>query len=496
MRYRAYLRDRYSTMVVFTARIVSLIGVILLLPLVILPFYPDEVNYAWSFIATGLTLIIGGGLIGWRLKRAVDASLDIAEGSVIVLFAWLIAMLAGAVPFIVIDDLNFTQALFESTSGWTTTGLSVVDVTTTPNIILFYRSVLQLAGGAGFAVIMVSALSGPVGLGLNIAEARTDQLAPHIRQSALIVIRIYSGYVIFGIIALWLAGMSLFDAINHSFAAISTGGFSTRAESIGYWDNTVIEAVVIVLMLLGTINFLTAYTLIRGKYKDFTRNSEVRLLFTLLPIMSVLLFVGVAFDLYDSIEKGVRVSIFEIASALSTTGFATVDYNTWLVVSDFGWLLLIALMTIGGGSGSTSGGIKQYRVFVLFKGIVWEFRRAFMSPYTVNEPSVWQGEHQGFLTDARVRVVALFVSLYVFGMIVGTGLLTLHGYSLADSFFEFASTIGTVGLSVGVTSADAAASQLWVQIFGMFLGRLEFFAVIVGLIKLVQDTQFWLSKES
>jgi trk system potassium uptake protein TrkH len=134
-----------------------------------------------------------------------------------------------------IGGLNFTQAVFESTSGWTTTGLSVVDVSVAPRLVLLYRSLMQLAGGAGLAVIMLSALAGPAGTGLSAAEGRADQLVPNVRRSAKLVVTIYSGYVIFGGVALNLAGMGWFDALNHAFAAISTGGFSTRAESIGSW---------------------------------------------------------------------------------------------------------------------------------------------------------------------------------------------------------------------------------------------------------------------
>lgn len=147
------------------------------------------------------------------------------------------------------QKLNFTQALFESVSGWTTTGLSVVDVTQCSRLILLWRSIMQLAGGAGLAIIMLAAIVGPVGPALSIAEGRTDQLVPHVRKSAKMVLLIYAGYAAVGILAYHLAGLPLFDSINHSFAAISTGGFSTQPESIGHWDSVLVEAVTLPLMI-------------------------------------------------------------------------------------------------------------------------------------------------------------------------------------------------------------------------------------------------------
>lgn len=489
MRYRRYLRERYKALLGYMGEILIIIGIVYLIPLVILPLYPNEFKYSASFVAVGIASIIGGWILSARLRPTENISLELSEASVLILFAWLLAILIGTVPFMVVDGLNFTQATFESTSGWTTTGLSVVDVTTTPKIILFYRSVIQLAGGAGFAIIMISSIAAPAGMGLSAAEGRTEQLVPHIRESASIVMRIYMAYAIVGVLALWIAGMSFFDAINHAFASISTGGFSTRVESIGYWDSAIIEAIIIVLMLLGTLNFLTAYTLFKGKIGPFVRNGEVRLVAILIPIMSAALLMGVTIQAYDQLGKSLRVAVFEVVSALSTTGYSTVSYVPW---EPFGWLILILGMVIGGGSGSTSGGIKHYRIYVLIKGLRWEFQRAFLPAHSVNEPIVWQGEDRGFLTDTKVRGVALFVFLYMAILMVGTGIVSLHGYSIDASLFEFASSLGTVGLSVGVTNSDAPSTLLWTETIGMFLGRLEFFAVIIGFFKIATDAREWL----
>lgn len=486
MRYRHYLRGRYRALLGYLGSLFMTIGGVFFLPLMVLLFYPDEFIYAGDFLIVAVPFVLLGAFMRRRFKPLADdeRSITVQEGMVLVFVIWLMAVFVGSLPLMLALDLNLTQAVFESTSGWTTTGLSVVDVETAPRIVLFYRSLLQLAGGAGFVIIALAALAGPAGSGLTTAEGRSEQLAPHVRQSAGIVLRIYLSYIVVGVVALYVAGMDWFDAVNHAFTALATGGFSTRPESIGYYDSAVIEGVIIVLMILGGLNFLTAYTLLRGKFRAVWRNGEVRLEAILLLITIPLIFVFTTAPLYDDLGKQIRVAIFDTTSALTGTGFASVDQAGW---NAFGWMIFVILMTIGAGSGSTAGGLKLIRVYIITKAVRWELRRAFLPKHTVNEPAIWQGESRGFLNDEMVRRVALYVFLYIGFLVAGTAITTAHGYTVGESLFEYASTLGTVGLSVGVTMPDAPASLLWAQTIGMFLGRLEFFAVFIGLTKLLLD---------
>ena len=361
MRYPEFLRQRYRGILGYTGMIIGIEGAIILLPLLCLPFYGNEIAISRGFALPGLLMLVAG----WGLSRLClpeDAFyLSYQEGPVIVLLSWITAVLAGAIPFLVTLDLNFTQAVFESTSGWTTTGLSVVNVATAPHLVLFYRSVLQYAGGAGFAIIVLSALAGPPGTALGAAEGREGQLVPHVRRSAKLVASMYGCYALVGMAALRAVGMGWFDALNHSFSAVSTGGFSTQPQSIGHWHSPSVEAVTIVLMLLGATSFLTAYMLLTGKFQSIKRNGELRLQFALLLFFIPVLFFGATSSLYPGLHKALRVAIFEAVSALSTTGFSTVGYEGW---GGLGWLVLIVLMLIGGGTGSTAGGMKQYRVYI------------------------------------------------------------------------------------------------------------------------------------
>lgn len=483
MRYSTYLRQRYRAIVGYTGLIGLIAGLGILAPLIALIAYPEERAIAWGFLLPGVLLCLLGGLL-WLFIPKETVSLTLQEGAVVVVLGWLLAVVFGAAPFMLIDGLTLTQAVFEATSGWTTTGLSVVDVTQTSRLILLYRSTTELLGGAGLAIITLSALTGPAGSGLSAAEGRSEQLTPHVRQSAKLVLMIYSGYVVVGIVALWLAGMGWFDAVNHSFAALSTGGFSTRPDSIGYWDSPAVEAVTVVLMILGGLNFVTSYLLLTGKFKAVMRNGQVRLQAIVIPLCILILLLGVVPLVHPEWGKAVRVAVFETVTALSTTGLSTVGYTDW---NSLGMIVFIGLMLIGGGAGSTAGGIKQLRIYILFRSLLWELKRMLLPQQAVSEPHIWQSEQRKFLSDEQIRQVGVFVFLYLVTFLIGSAIVAAYGYTLQEALFEFASTMGTVGLSVGVTAADAPIGMLWTQIVGMFLGRLEFFTVFVGVIRLIKD---------
>jgi trk system potassium uptake protein TrkH len=343
---------------------------------------------------------------------------------------------------------------------------------------------MQLAGGAGLAIIMMSAITGPTGVGVSTAEGRSDQLVPQVRQSARLVLLIYTSYAAIGTLAYWVTGMSMFDAVNHSFAAVSTGGFSTRVDSIGHWDSVAIEAVTLPLMVLGNLSFVTAWSLWRGRLRLVVRNGEVRLMAALIPLSVAAVFVFTCTSLYPQITKAFRVAIFETVTAITTTGFSTVSYGNW---NAFGVFVLIVLMLIGGGTCSTAGGIKQFRVYLFWKLLIWEVKRSLMPRTSVMERPIWEGNRRVFVDDARVRQVGVFVFLYLMTYMLGTMILCASGYSLPDSLFEFASAIGTVGLSVGVTSATMPDVALWAEAVAMFMGRLEFLVVITSVIKMAGD---------
>ncbi len=485
MRYRSHLRGQYRALVGYFGNILFFIGLTVLSPLLALPFYPDEIIHISEFVLPGVPVLLLGWWLRWHYTPDDPVPLTIQEGMVIVVMAWLAACALGTLPFLFGGYLGFHQAFFESASGWTSTGLSVMDVTVQPKLILLYRSIIQLVGGAGFVIFILSAIAGPPGMGLSTAEGHDPQrLVPNMRRSATIVVRLYLAYNLFGILALRLAGMTWFDAVNHSFTAVATAGFSTRAASIGYWDSPMIEGVIVVLMLLGSINFFIAYQVIQGRFSAVRRDGELRVMGFLLTFSTVIMFGWVTLGAFDTTGKAIRVAIFEIVSAVSTCGFSTVSYTP---LPQLSWLLLTLLMIIGGNAGSTAGALKQVRIYILWVAAKWEITRNFLPQNAINRPKLWHGDENAVLDEKTVRDAALYVIIYITLLLLGTLFVTGYGYGVGESFFEYASAMGTVGLSIGVTAADAPAGVLWALVTGMLVGRLEFYALVVGVIKIVKD---------
>jgi len=488
MRRNPHLLARYKAILSHSGAVLLLNGLAMLIPLLALIGWPAERVYAAAFVVPALAQILLGALV-WRAFRPRPAvGLTLQEGAVIVFISWVLIAAFSAVPYAAATGYSFTHAAFESVSGWSGTGLTVTDVLAAPHMILVWRSITQFLGGAGLALIMLATIAGPLGQNLSVAEGRTDQLAPHVRDSAKIVLVMYSAYAVFGTLALWAAGMTIFDAVNHALTALATGGFSTHPESIAFFDSTVIEAVVIVLMLLGGTNFLTAYLFMQGKFRVVWRNAEIRTAFFAITVSVCLLAaVLVHANALPGVGKALRVAVFEPISALTGTGFQTTVYGAW---SALPLLLIITLMVIGGGAGSTSGALKQLRVYMVVRSILWEFRRSIRPKSVVEENYICYGTGRMYVDDARIRAAQNYIAVYVAGLLLGTAIVAAHGYPLGAALFEYASAQGTVGLSLGITNAATPPAILWTMMAGMFLGRLEFYVVFVSIVKILRDARY------
>lgn len=452
---------------------------IILLPLIILPFYQDEVKYVLCFmIPAGIALILGFTLS--KIHVPEDYRLSIGSDAIIVVGIWILATLFSALPFVLAGMLNFTQAYFEAMSGWTTTGLSVVDVTKAPKLFLFFRSVMQFFGGFGIVLVVVSALSESLGMRLYTAEGHNDKLLPNLAKSARLILKIYMGYLIAGTILYVIFGMPVFDAVNHCMAALSTGGFSTKVESIGAYNNLAIELITVILMLLGETNFFANMLLVKRKFRAFFSLGETKLTLSAIAIAVPVVAVISLLPLYGNLTKALRISFFNVVSALTTTGFSTVVYNDWPA---FAWLVMILMMIIGGGTGSTAGGIKSGRVYLLLKQIVWSVKRKFMPERMVNRPAIYRPEGKINISMELFSESANYTLTFLALLFIGTSILAACGYPLQDSLFEFASALGTVGLSIGLTSINTSPVALWTMTTGMLLGRLEIFVVFYAIIK-------------
>lgn len=477
--------EGYKLIVGYLGIVTMLVGFINLLPLLTLFAYKQEVSNAKYFIIPGTIAVLVGYLFTFFVKGKEKGKLHKNQDAIIVVSSWIIAIFVSALPFVLTGNYNFTQAIFETTSGFSTTGLSVVDVGTAPKIFLMHRSIILFFGGIGLVLVMMSVLSDTYGMRLYTAEGHSDKLMPNLIKSARVIIAIYAGYILSGTILYVIFGMSIFDALNHSIAAVSTGGFSTKPESIGFYNSLPIEIITIVLMLLGCTNFLVHLFLIKGKFKEFFNHCEVKFMVFLIgvvtPIMTVLLLYGFV----DNVPQGIRVAVFQAVSALTTTGFQTVPtFTTW---SSPLLLLIIILQLIGGGAGSTAGGIKQFRVYIVLKDMWWRIRQKFAHKRIIRVNKIERFGQKEIVDDKFKLEINAFIVLYLSIFLIGTFIFTLFGYSIEESMFEFSSAISTVGLSMGITGYDAHPIILWTASIGMFVGRLEIYIIFLGLIRLLSD---------
>ena len=464
-------------------KLMVLIGLFILASLAVLPWYPEDSIYWLDFLIPG-GFSAGLGLLICFFGRPENDSngtwrSNMGKSSLTVLFAWSWGVLIGALPFILADKLTVVQALFEAVSGWTTTGLSTIDVAITPKIFLFHRSFMQYCGGLGFIMMMVLFISNKHAMGLYSAEGHPDKIMPNIKKTAQAIFIIYNICLVLGTVAYRIAGSSWFDGICHSMCSLSTGGFSTRAGSIGEYDSLPIEIITIVLMLIGTTNFAALILLAKGKVGAFFKVSEVRFMFLLLALVIPPTALSLSHGLGMSLGEGFRRSSFDIVSALSTSGYCSMSYADW---PHFAVGMLILMMLVGGGIGSTAGGIKLSRVYLLLRMAASNIRRKLTPSRTVEAPSYVKATGKEPIDRDLAEDTSGFVICYMLLFIVGSMLITVTAdCTLTEAMFDFASSIGTVGLSIGITGPMTDNATLIIEMVGMLMGRLEIFIVMVGI---------------
>ncbi len=466
-------------------KLMILIGILVLFPITVLPWYPEDASYTMDFVYPGGASVLLGvifSVIAMRKKQNTekpDWKTSMGRSSLTVLFAWSWGVLIGALPFYLSGQLNFVQSLFEAVSGWTTTGLSVVDVRETPMIYLFHRSFMQYCGGLGFIMVMILFISSKHSMSLYSAEGHPDKIMPNIKKTAQAIFIIYNVCLVLGTIAYRIAGMTWFDGICHAMCSLSTGGFSTKLNSIGEYNSLSIEIITIVLMIIGTTNFAALLLLVRGKVRDFCKVSEVRFMFLLLLLAIPPTAVSLMHGLDISFGEGLRKATFDIVSAMSTTGYSTMSYAEW---PQFAIAMLILMMVIGGGIGSTAGGLKIARAYLLLRLAGRNIKRKLSPSRTVEAPEYTKASGKAPIDDELAEDTTGFFIAFMSIYVVGSLALTVAAdCTLTEAMFDFASSLSTVGLSIGITNPTTCSAALIVEMLGMLLGRLEIFIVLIGI---------------
>lgn len=447
-------------------------------PLITCAVFAEGGSAVWFAICAGICLAIGGLLI--LVKKPQNKRLFSREGFVIVALSWIALSVFGALPFFLSGAIpNFIDALFETVSGFTTTGASILtDVEALPKSMLMWRSFTHWVGGMGVLVFVMAFLPLSGGQNMHIMKAESpgpsvSKLVPRVKTTALLLYSIYFVLTLIEFIMLLCGGMTGFEALNTSFATAGTGGFGIYNSSIGSFS-PYIQVVVTVFMLLFSVNFNSYFFLINRKFRE-AFNTEVIVFFIIVTTAITILTLDNR-AIYPETGDSLRNSAFTVASLISTTGFSTVDFNAW---SELSRTILVIIMFIGACAGSTGGGIKVSRIIILFKSLGKELK-VMVHPKQIKKIKI--GSHP--IEHETVRSVSVFMIAYIVVFVISLVIVSFDNHDLITNFTAVTASINNIGPGlelVGPTENFAFFSvpSKIVLIFDMLAGRLELFPMLI-----------------
>ena len=453
-----------------------------------------------GILYAGFLSIIVGGLFQFATK-GFKKQIKKREGYLVVTLGWIIMSMSGTLPYILTGSIpSFTNAFFETMSGYTTTGASILnDIESIPNSILFWRSTTHWIGGMGIIVLAIAILPllGIGGMQLFAAEApgpSADKLHPRIKDTAKRLWLIYFTFTIIEAILLKLAGMSIFDAINHAMSTLSTGGFSTKNASVAHWNSQpLIQYIIILFMFIAGTNFILSYFAFKGKFSKILKDEEFKVYFISISILTILVALFVYFQadisktpteiqaiahpmINGRFESSLRHALFQVVAVVTTTGFVTADFTIW---TPFLTVLFFILMFTGASAGSTAGGVKIMRHIIMIKNGFLEFKR------TLHPNAIIPVRYSGRAVERGIvfNIMAFFI-LYLIVFVIGSSVFAILGLDFISAVGVAASSLGNVGPALGTFSPVNNYDSLpdfgkWWSSFLMLLGRLELFTVLI-----------------
>ncbi|MCI1711119.1 MAG: TrkH family potassium uptake protein [Chiayiivirga sp.] len=453
------------------------------LPPLLLAVALDEQEAIEAFVDSFLAAAVPGFLLWWPLRK-VKYELRLRDGFFITTGIWVLVSLVSAIPFVLAPpNMNYTDAVFEAVSGFTTTGATtIVGIDALPRSVLLYRQSLNFYGGMGIIVLAVAIL--PMlkvgGMQLFRAEStgpgKDSKLTPRIAETAKALWLIYFGLNVLCALAFWIGGMSLFDAVCHALSTIATAGFSTHDAGFGFWDSTLLDAIATVFMFVGGVNFALHYVAWRrASFDSYLGDSELRAYAVIIGVVTLAVTLVLwATRSFDGPGESLRHAAFQTVSNVTTTGFMTTGFVTW---PSFAPLLLILIGFIGGCSGSTTGGLKVARVLMSVRQGLREVKQLV---HPRGQFLVKMGGRR--VSESIVLSVGGFVTLYLLSFIVVMLMLAGIGIDPVTAFSAAATCINNLGPGLGAVAihfGDMSDAGVWICSFAMILGRLEVFAVLV-----------------
>jgi len=462
-------------------------GLTMVFPLFVGLYYQDQ---SVSPVLKSMGITVLAGLIFHILFRSAKAeTISQREGMAIVAIGWTAVGLFGALPFYIGNGLSFVDAFFESVSGFTTTGSSILtNIEALSKGLLFWRSFIQWLGGMGIIVLSVAILPflGLGGMQLYKAEVPSpvpDKLKPRIRDTARILWKVYALISLAEVILLMLGGMDLYDALCYTFTTMPTGGFSTKNASIAHFDSVYFDIIFIIFMILADINFSLHYQMLRGKPLAFWRDSECRFFFGAVIVLTAIVSFNIYGAVYEKVGEAIRYGAFQVVSIVTTTGYATADYEKWPAMSQ---LILLLCMFLGASAGSTGGGVKCLRVMLCFKFCYKELF-SIIHPHAVTHIKIGGKTVPEDVMRSILGFLALYIGIFALSSVLLAGL----GVDFVTSFGAVAACLGNIGPGFGLVGPVDNYAQIpylgkWLLIWCMLLGRLEVFTVIIFLVP-----EFW-----
>ena len=458
----------------------------LILPLGFSIYYQD--GDTLSIVYSLIICLITGTVVFFLTRSRAD--LRIREGFAIVGLGWTTLAAFGAIPFVLHGSIpSYTDAFFETMSGFTTTGASILtDIESLPHGLLFWRSLTHWLGGMGIIVLSLAILPilGVGGMQLFKAEVpgpSPDKLSPRIKETAKILWVVYLLVSAIETILLMFGGMSLFDGLCHTFGTMATGGFSTKNASIAHFNSLYIETVIIVFMVIAGTNFSLHYAMLKGNFKSYWKDREFLFYFKFMLIMITVITALLYFSHYTDLFKSLRDAAFQVVSITTTTGYCTADFEQW---TNGGQLIMLILMFIGGCAGSTGGSIKIIRIMIVLKQGVNEIRKLL-------HPNAYIPIRLGgrVIDPDTVTNVLGFFLIYMLIFATGTVCMALFGLDLISAAASVAATLGNIGPGLGQVGPTDNYSAIalggkWLLSFFMLLGRLELYTILILFIP-----EFW-----
>jgi len=445
--------------------------------------YYGEMDALSGFLVSTTLLIGFGALFLVQYKDVKSDNLSSKDGFLLVGLSWLAASVGGALPFIISGAIpSFTDAFFETISGFSTTGASILtNIEALPKSILFWRSMTHWLGGMGIIVLAVAILPllGIGGMQLIKAEApgpTVDKITPRIAETAKYLWYIYVLFTVLETILLMFGGMDLYNALTHTFGTVATGGFSTKNSSVSHFDSAYIDYVITIFMILAGVNFTLHFRLLTGRFSNVFKDSELKAYLGIIVVATVVITLSLYGDVYETLADSFRFASFQVATFITTTGYATADYEQW---SSLAQVTLFTLMFVGGCSGSTGGGIKVIRLVTMLKQGLNEMK------YLVHPRGVFVIRISGQTVKKDiVYAISGFFFLYIFLLLVVTAVVATCGTDVLTAFTTALATVGNIGPGFGMVGptenyAFYPAYVKWFLSIAMIIGRLEIYTILV-----------------